>query len=450
MHMPVQRQLIWWGVAALALLIAMWLLGQAVLPFILGAGIAYLLDPLADRLERAGLSRTMAVAVITLAAILLFVAVSLLIVPILVRQAVALIDTAPELFRQLQAFLTTHFPSIMVEGSPVRTVIDGESYLMVGEALDEGTLLLGASLAEVDAAVAETGTLLALAVPLAVAVVGLVVWAVAAQALSPVDRIRRQVDAIDADALDHRVAVRGTGDEVDLLAATMNRMLSRIEESYAAQQRFAGDASHELRSPLATMRQYAELAEAHPGATSTAEIADVVREQGARMQETLEGLLLLARLDERAVRASDAIDLDDLARAQVARLAGEGLVVDARSVEPVRLRGDARLLRRAVENLVDNARRHARDRIAVGVRAVDGTALVWVDDDGPGIPESERSRVFDRFVRLDEGRSRDAGGSGLGLAIVLEIVRVHGGSVRIDTAPLGGARVVIELPIRDS
>ena len=337
-----------------------------------------------------------------------------------------------------------------VEGSPVRTVIDGESYLMVGEALDEGTLLLGASLAEVDAAVAETGTLLALAVPLAVAVVGLVVWAVAAQALSPVDRIRRQVDAIDADALDHRVAVRGTGDEVDLLAATMNRMLSRIEESYAAQQRFAGDASHELRSPLATMRQYAELAEAHPGATSTAEIADVVREQGARMQETLEGLLLLARLDERAVRASDAIDLDDLARAQVARLAGEGLVVDARSVEPVRLRGDARLLRRAVENLVDNARRHARDRIAVGVRAVDGTALVWVDDDGPGIPESERSRVFDRFVRLDEGRSRDAGGSGLGLAIVLEIVRVHGGSVRIDTAPLGGARVVIELPIRDS
>ena len=123
MHMPVQRQLIWWGVAALALLIAMWLLGQAVLPFILGAGIAYLLDPLADRLERAGLSRTMAVAVIPLAAILLFVAVSLLIVPILVRQAVALIDTAPEMFDQARAFVTARFPQLMPEDGTVASAI---------------------------------------------------------------------------------------------------------------------------------------------------------------------------------------------------------------------------------------------------------------------------------------------------------------------------------------
>jgi len=336
------------------------------------------------------------------------------------------------------------------EGNPVRTVIDGEPYLVVGEALDEGTLLLGASLADVDAAVAETGTLLALAVPIAIGLVGLVVWMVAARALAPVDRIRRQVDAIDADALDQRVAVRGTGDEVDLLAATMNRMLSRIEQSYAAQQRFAGDASHELRSPLATMRQYAELAEAHPGATSTAEIADVVRDEGSRMQGTLEGLLLLARLDERSVRASDPVDLAELARVQVARPAGEGVVVDPRGIEPARVAGDARLLRRAVENLVENARRHARERIAIGVRAVDGTALVWVDDDGVGIPVAARERVFDRFVRLDDARSRDAGGSGLGLAIVREIARAHGGSVRVDAAPLGGARIVIELPVAGS
>ena len=123
MHMPVQRQLIWWGVAALILLIAMWLLGQAVLPFILGAGIAYLLDPLADRLERSGLSRTMAVVVITLGAVLLFVAVMLLIVPILVRQAVALIDTAPQMLDQLRAFVSMRFPQVMPEDGTVASAL---------------------------------------------------------------------------------------------------------------------------------------------------------------------------------------------------------------------------------------------------------------------------------------------------------------------------------------
>ena len=123
MHMPVQRQLIWWGVAALILLIAMWLLGQAILPFILGAGIAYLLDPLADRLERSGLSRTMAVVVITLGAVLLFVAVMLLIVPILVRQAVALIDTAPQMLDQLRAFVSMRFPQVMPEDGTVASAL---------------------------------------------------------------------------------------------------------------------------------------------------------------------------------------------------------------------------------------------------------------------------------------------------------------------------------------
>lgn len=123
MHVPVRKQLIWWGAAAVALLVTMWLLGQAILPFILGAGVAYLLDPLADRLERAGLSRTMAVVVITIGALLIFVAVILLIVPVLIRQATALIDTAPEMMAQAHGFVAARFPELLPEGGTIGTAL---------------------------------------------------------------------------------------------------------------------------------------------------------------------------------------------------------------------------------------------------------------------------------------------------------------------------------------
>ncbi len=332
-------------------------------------------------------------------------------------------------------------------GEPVRTVIDADAYLVVGQELETGMLLLGAPLADVEVAVATTGTILAVAVPVAVVVIGIVVWAVASRALAPVARIRRQVDAIDAHRLDRRVPVRGTGDEIDLLASTMNRMLERVEDGYAAQQRFVGDASHELRSPLASMRQFAELGRTHPYATSTTELAEVVLDEGTRMQDILEGLLLLARLDEGAVRASGVVELDELIADEAGRAQQMGAVpVEVGASAPVSVDGDARLLRRAVRNLLDNASRHARSRITVGVRSAGGRALVWVDDDGPGIDEAERALVFERFARLDDARSRDAGGSGLGLAIVREIVHAHGGRARVERAPSGGARFVIELP----
>ncbi len=123
MRITVQRQVMWWGVAALTLLLAMWLLGQAILPFIMGAGVAYLLDPVADRLERAGLSRTMSVVVITFAAVLLFAAVVLLVVPILLRQATALIETAPQMLTQLQGFVTARFPEILPEGGTLGSAL---------------------------------------------------------------------------------------------------------------------------------------------------------------------------------------------------------------------------------------------------------------------------------------------------------------------------------------
>ena len=123
MRIPIQKQLLWWGVAAIILFLAMWFLGQAILPFIMGAGVAYLLDPVADRLERAGLSRTMSVVVITFVVVLLGVAVLLLVLPIIVRQATTLIQTAPEMIEQAEAFLAQRFPGIMPEGGTLASTL---------------------------------------------------------------------------------------------------------------------------------------------------------------------------------------------------------------------------------------------------------------------------------------------------------------------------------------
>lgn len=335
---------------------------------------------------------------------------------------------------------------IPATSAPAEVRVGDEHYVVVAAETTQGTIVVGRSLQEADDAVHTASVLLAVAVPLALVLIGTVVWVVVGRALAPVDRIRAQVDAIDATALDRRVPTTGSGDEVDRLAATMNRMLGRVDEGVRARQRFVSDASHELRSPLATMRQFAELSKTHPEATTPDELADVVLGEGERMHGIVEGLLLLARLDERGSTAARAVDLDDLAHAEIARVRALGTTVDGTAVRAAAVAGDPRLLGRALRNLVDNAMRHASSRIALGSVVRDGRAMVWVDDDGRGVAESERQRVFERFVRLDEARARDDGGSGLGLAIVREVARAHGGDAWIADSPLGGARFVLELP----
>jgi signal transduction histidine kinase len=149
-------------------------------------------------------------------------------------------------------------------------------------------------------------------------------------------------------------------------------------------------------------------------------------------------------------RTVQEVDVDDLALAEARRVRGNRIVVDTSAVGAARTRGDAAALGQVVRNLVDNAVRHARTAVTLSVAAVDGAAELVVDDDGPGIPEGERDRVFERFVRLDEARARDAGGSGLGLAIVKEIVAAHGGTVTLSSSAAGGARFVVRLPSVDS
>ena len=332
------------------------------------------------------------------------------------------------------------------DGAPVITY-DDEPMVVVREDLDDGgTLLLAVSVEDDQSTLATVALLLAVAVVAVVALVAAITWWVVGRALRPVERIRAEVDDISADRLDRRVAVPSSGDEIAALAGTMNRMLDRLDAAAAAQRRFVSDASHELRSPLATIRQHAELAQLHPDATSVDDLAEVVHDEGLRMQELVDALLLLTRLDEHAVIHEEPVDLDDLAIAEVRRLRAGSAQVDGSGIQAARVRGDVRLLGRLVRNLADNAARHARSAVAIGVLERDGHVLLTVDDDGPGVPAAERERIFERFVRLDEARARDAGGSGLGLAIVRAIAEAEGGSVRVEDSPLGGARFAVVLP----
>lgn len=332
-----------------------------------------------------------------------------------------------------------------VDGDPVVTY-DDEPMLVVREDLDDGTLLLAVSVEDDQQTLATVAVLLAVAVLAVGTLVAGITWWVVGRALRPVARIRAEVDDITADRLDRRVAVPASGDEIAALAGTMNRMLDRLDASATAQRRFVSDASHELRSPLATIRQHAELAQLHPETTSVGDLAEVVHDEGLRMQELVDALLLLARLDERAVLRRDDVDLDDLALAEVRRLRAGGTAVEASGIRAARVRGDARLLGQLMRNLVDNAARHARAAVAIGVAARDGHVTLTVDDDGTGVAPQERDRIFERFVRLDEARTRDAGGSGLGLSIVRAIAEAEGGTVRVGESPLGGARFTVVLP----
>jgi len=190
-----------------------------------------------------------------------------------------------------------------------------------------------------------------------------------------------------------------------------------------------------------------ELARDRPEVLDHSLVAETLLPEAARMRYLVEDLLLLATADERglALRMGD-VDLDDIADAEYRRLRGDPALVVTASIHPVRVLGDAARLSRVVRNLVDNAARFAQHTVELRVTQQDGCGVLVVSDDGPGIPEVERTRVFERFVRLDTDRARSAGGSGLGLAIVAEIVTAHGGRVAVHTSSTGGAEFVLRLP----
>jgi signal transduction histidine kinase len=288
---------------------------------------------------------------------------------------------------------------------------------------------------------------LAWGMPVLVLIVGLATFVFVGRSLRPVENIRRRVATITAQDMHSRVPVPAARDEITALAETMNAMLDRLEAAADVQRRFVADASHELRSPLATVQVGLD----YLAATTSPEhgLSQLRRLQAEteRLGRLVADLLLLARVDENGLALRhDDVDLDDLAYAERDRLRARhpGLNVLTK-VEAVRVRGDAGRLERALRNLGDNAARHAASRVTLSAWADADGAHLAVADDGPGIGPDDRQRVFERFVRLDDSRNREDGGSGLGLPISREIVVGHGGEIRVEEC--AGARLHIRLPL---
>ncbi len=317
------------------------------------------------------------------------------------------------------------------------------------------TVLVAVSARSLEDALGVVKTTLLVAFPLLVAVLALVAWRVVGWTLRPVEHLRRGAAEITGARTDGRLPVPSGKDEVHRLAVTLNDMLARLDAARARQRSFVADAAHELRSPLASMRTQTEVAcrlgaQADWGETANGLLADL-----DRLGRLTDDLLLLARADEADVGTTwvaERVDLAELAGDVAAGYATARVDVTAPSEGALWVDGAPDSLRRMVANLLDNACRHASTRVVVRVAAEDagrpgphGCVVLTVTDDGPGIPAADRERVFDRFTRLDDARARDDGGSGLGLAIVREVVRLHGGTVRLDDAQ-PGVRAEVRLP----
>ncbi|OZD68946.1 two-component sensor histidine kinase [Rhodococcus sp. 06-1059B-a] len=319
----------------------------------------------------------------------------------------------------------------------------------VGATTAEGpvTVLVGADREPVEKVVTYVAVLLAVVGPVVVALVALATYRLVGAALSPVERIRTRVASMSNSDLGERIPVPHARDEIARLAVTMNAMLARLHAGQRAQQRFVSDASHELRSPLSTITAALELAATRPELIDASLIDESLLPEARRMRRLIEDLLLLARADEQQTPLGTVdVDLDDLLYEEGKRVESMSDLSVGTSIVPVRVTGEHFALARMVRNVVDNAVRHARTRVELSCTESGGFAVIAVDDDGPGISEAERERVFDRFVRLDASRTREEGGAGLGLAIVAGTVSAHGGSVTVVRSLLGGARFEIAIP----
>ena len=272
-------------------------------------------------------------------------------------------------------------------------------------------------------------------------------------ALRPVDEMARAARRIDAGALARRITVRGTGDELDRLAETLNGMLARLENAFGGMRRFSADAAHELRTPLTALKGTLEVAlrSDRSGAEYRAALASAL-EEVERLVRLAEDLLLLSRATAGPESPRARVELESLVLdvADVgARLAKDrSVTVRVGSMAPVAVLGDAGSLRRALLNLVENGVKYtpAGGRVEVSVAAATGEAVIAVEDTGPGIDPRDAGRIFEPFVRLDAARDRESGGSGLGLAIARSIVVAHRGTLEVERPALGGSRFILRLP----
>ncbi len=339
----------------------------------------------------------------------------------------------------------------IVQAFPDSTFAPAHDVRIVAEPIkvgkDTAMAAVVVSLDQYDRSITSVRRLLEWGLPVLLAVVGLICWWMVGRALRRIEALRREVAEIAVRPGEHRVAVPATDDEVGRLARTLNSMLDRMEQLSARERRFVADASHELRSPIANIRTAVEVALHRPETADWQRVASEVLTEDGRMGRLVEELLLLARSDEgRLLTASDGHDLLSVVRrvASSADYAGSPRVVVSGTSASVLVPGA--YLERIIANLVDNARRFAISQVEVVVGRHGGMATLSVRDDGPGVPESARGRIFERFVRLDEARDREHGGFGLGLAIVADLCHAYRGTIEVaDANP--GAEFLVRFPL---
>ena len=307
-------------------------------------------------------------------------------------------------------------------------------------ALGNLTLCAAASKARVREAERDVLLVLLIIIPLAVVGVAIAVWLAVGRALRSVDSLRKQAESMTSTS-DGALAVDPTGDEIESLGETLNDLLLRLHAQSRSMRQFIADAGHELRNPIATLRVSLEF-DQKPGEETSLALAEL-----DRLEALVQDLLVLARTEAHESPSFASVDLSRLVEEAVRTARQQYVNVDFTvSCDAVSVLGDERTLRGAIDNLLRNAARHCSRAVTISVTETPGHILISVDDDGAGLESADTSRVFERFVRLDESRHRDEGGSGLGLAIVAATAQAHGGRAWALEGP--GGRFRFELPRR--
>lgn len=275
------------------------------------------------------------------------------------------------------------------------------------------------------------------------------------RALQPVDEITHAAESITSRNLRERLPVPGTGDEIERLSATLNRMIERLEHSFHQVAQFTADASHELRTPLTILRGELEVAlrgnELSPAAR---EVIESVLEETEKLSKTVEHLMILSRLDSGELKLERSwFDLAGLCRETVEQMnllaEGKGIRLECSAPEKVKVNADPLRVRQILINLIDNAIKYTPTGGQVSIAVAKGTdqAVIEVADTGQGIPTGALPHIFDRFYRVDKARSRERGGSGLGLAIAKSICELHGGRINVESSLGKGTHFRVEIPI---
>jgi heavy metal sensor kinase len=313
----------------------------------------------------------------------------------------------------------------------------------------------GTSYSEIENVLNGLLRLVALYLPFVVSLAGFGGYWLMRRSLKPVDEITSRAEGITSSNLSERLPVIKTGDELERLSTSLNRMIARLEDAFQHIHRFSADASHELRTPLTILQlELEEMIQHHDLPLVIIDQIGSALEETQRLSRIVESLMAISRLDAGEVKMEKVLlDLGELAAstAEQMKLLGEEKAVRlACHVDPgVRVLGDQSRLKQVVVNLIDNAIKYTPQggRVTVNVRAVEGGAQLEVADNGLGMSPEVISHVFERFYRADKARSRDSGGAGLGLAIVKAICSAHGADIQVASQEGKGSIFRVELPL---